>query len=306
VGFAVYRAFKKNENEIKEKERILKYSIKRIDELQARDVLNHRTPQLKKTDSILDAIELFDTNNINLIPVVEKNKIYGVLTKKEIVMGLKDYSYSSLEKTKIDQVLEEDYASCKIDLSLKEILEKMSEEKTESIIVKSERDFYGTIDYFDIISIFSKADFIFDNPPFLRESMNKKFNIINLHKNLDELKKNLEKKNEQYSLVSEKGRVISIVTLKDMINAIHKNLDFKKTKIENIMAHTLVSMEPGTSFYEAFRIMIDRKFNQIPVIEEDKIIGIVGIGDVATYYYDFITNLRKRKKYLLKKQGRYV
>ena len=95
------------------------------------------------------------------------------------------------------------------------------------VIFKKNKELIKILDYFDIIELFTNTKFIIENPPILRDCMDTTV-IINPPKtNLLNLKELFLKNNSNYSIILEEGSIKGIVTLKDLINQIPKNIDLE-------------------------------------------------------------------------------
>jgi CBS-domain-containing membrane protein len=106
-------------------------------------------------------------------------------------------------------------------------------------------------------------------------------------------------------VVDDKGNVLGVVCESDLVNQ-NKPLhiptvfvildsvipmenpwrlqkEFKRlaaTKVEDIYSRPAVSISPDTDLSEVARIMSERKFYTLPVIEGGKLVGVVGKADV--------------------------
>lgn len=83
-------------------------------------------------------------------------------------------------------------------------------------------------------------------------------------------------------VVEDDGVLRGIVTDRDVVvraAATGKPLD--QTKVSEICSEDLVQVEPTASIDEAVTIMRERAVRRVPVVERDKPVGIVSIGDLA-------------------------
>lgn len=55
------------------------------------------------------------------------------------------------------------------------------------------------------------------------------------------------------------------------------------TKVENIMSENLITVSPTSSVQEAAKLMADHQVRRIPVVENNKLVGIVSLGDFAVH-----------------------
>jgi CBS domain-containing protein len=67
----------------------------------------------------------------------------------------------------------------------------------------------------------------------------------------------------------------------------------KETTIGEIMTERPVTVNPDTSIEDCMRIMSSKKIRHLPVTENEKLVGLVSMGDVVRYVIDeqkFIIN----------------
>jgi len=64
-------------------------------------------------------------------------------------------------------------------------------------------------------------------------------------------------------------------------------------KVAEFMTKTLITVEPETSLKEAARVMSTNKIRRLPVIKNNKLVGIV----VASDLYEMSVKRRQPKKY---------
>ncbi len=84
------------------------------------------------------------------------------------------------------------------------------------------------------------------------------------------------------AVVIENGKPIGIVTEKDLISKIvARNKTPSKVRIEEIMTHPIITINPNTSLREAAMIMIKRGIRRLPVVDESgNLVGIVTDNDI--------------------------
>lgn len=76
--------------------------------------------------------------------------------------------------------------------------------------------------------------------------------------------------------------VVGLVTDRDIIlRSIACDKDARQTPISEIMTTSVCCCNTDTDISEATKLMSDLQIRRIPVIENDKIVGILTIGDLA-------------------------
>jgi len=83
----------------------------------------------------------------------------------------------------------------------------------------------------------------------------------------------LKRKHLGYPVVKD-GKLVGIVTLKDVMNAKEDDT------VEEVMSRNVVVVSPETSVYEALRIMGEKKIGRLPVVEGNRVIGIISRSDI--------------------------
>jgi CBS domain-containing protein len=83
-------------------------------------------------------------------------------------------------------------------------------------------------------------------------------------------------------IVLEEGRTRGILTDRDIVvRAVAEGRDLSITKLVDICSQDLTTMSPTDSIEDAVCVMRDRAIRRLPVVEGDKPVGIVSIGDLA-------------------------
>jgi CBS domain-containing protein len=78
------------------------------------------------------------------------------------------------------------------------------------------------------------------------------------------------------------GRLVGIVSAKDYGTRVlleRKRSD--DTKVSAIMTSPVITISPEATVSEAMAVMTRNRIRHLPVIEQDRIVGIVTIGDLA-------------------------
>ncbi len=81
---------------------------------------------------------------------------------------------------------------------------------------------------------------------------------------------------------NEEERVVGIVTDTDIISRAIGKCNLFETTVEKIMTKDPVTTHPDADVLEIVKVMGERRFRRMPVIDEEKkLIGIISIGDIA-------------------------
>jgi CBS domain-containing protein len=83
-------------------------------------------------------------------------------------------------------------------------------------------------------------------------------------------------------VLDEDGRVSGIVTDRDLVvRAVADGVDPAEGQVGSILNGAVVSIAPDESVDTALDLMRDHKIRRLPVIDDDRLVGVVTLGDLA-------------------------
>ena len=85
------------------------------------------------------------------------------------------------------------------------------------------------------------------------------------------------------AVVSDFGRLIGILTERDMLRAIADRTHPSDARVREWMTSDPVTAAPSSSPEDAARTMLENNFRHLPVVEGERAVGIVSIRDVAQW-----------------------
>jgi CBS domain-containing protein len=107
------------------------------------------------------------------------------------------------------------------------------------------------------------------------------------------------KKNIGALVVTENGKLKGIFTERDYARkVILKGKSSKDTHVAEIMDYH-PTVTPDTTVEECMNLMNEKNMRHLPVLEGDKLVGLVSIGDVVKYIID-------EQKYIIEHLANYI
>jgi CBS domain-containing protein len=83
------------------------------------------------------------------------------------------------------------------------------------------------------------------------------------------------------ALVMDGDRLLGIFTERDIVRALGEHFDAAGHPVSDWMTAEPLTVEPSTPVDDALRMMLERNFRHLPVIEGDRVAGIVSMRDLT-------------------------
>ena len=91
-------------------------------------------------------------------------------------------------------------------------------------------------------------------------------------------------KNVGALLVIEQDKLLGIISERDYTRKVAlKGKSSKELKVREILSEQLVRVSPNHSVEECLRLMTEHRIRHLPVLDGEKIVGVVSIGDLVNW-----------------------
>jgi CBS domain-containing protein len=105
--------------------------------------------------------------------------------------------------------------------------------------------------------------------------------VLNPSSSVLEAARALEENRIGAVLVQDRGRLVGIVTDRDLaVRALGQSLDAKATRIAEVMTPSPVALRPENKRADAIRLMQEHNVRRIPLVEGGQIVGMVTLDDL--------------------------
>ncbi len=90
-------------------------------------------------------------------------------------------------------------------------------------------------------------------------------------------------------VITRAGTPVGIITERDIaLKALLRNKRASEVKAKEIMSHPLTTIDPDLSVDDACKLAAKRRIKRLPVIENDRAVGIVSIRDLLTRKPEYV------------------
>lgn len=76
-------------------------------------------------------------------------------------------------------------------------------------------------------------------------------------------------------------KIVGIVTERNVLVAVAQGKDAELTTVEEIMSKNVITVASDKTIEDAVNLMVEHKIKKLPVVDGDKLIGIITASDIA-------------------------
>jgi CBS domain-containing protein len=101
-------------------------------------------------------------------------------------------------------------------------------------------------------------------------------------------------------LVVDNGKFVGIFTERDYARKlILKGKSSKETLIREVMTERPITVTLDTSIEDCMKIMSDKKIRHLPIMENEKLLGLISVGDVVKFIIE-------EQKFIIENLEQYI
>lgn len=110
--------------------------------------------------------------------------------------------------------------------------------------------------------------------------MTRKFVSVKSNVSVRDCAKLMMKKHVGSLIISDGQKLSGILTEGDILLAVAKGIDMKKTNVAKIMTKKVIGINPSKDIYDALALMKSRKVRWLPILADGNVIGFLTEKDI--------------------------
>jgi CBS domain-containing protein len=253
--------------------------------MNVKDVMTTNIITVDKDVNLKYVLELMKKNDISKIPVLEDKKLVGIVTDNIIAYKLgsirkKGVSTSSLYAS---SVTDKNVHCISPETRVKTILRDVGKPGPTMLCVIDDNKLVGVITKADLIQL------VLSNKP-VREIMKSKIFTVAPNDRVIHARRIMIDEDIARIPVLDEGRLVGMITdieiafalasLKSSISRGHQKHKLEELIVSDVMKHPVHWIEPNITTMEAAKIMIEKNIGALPILENNRLIGIISRTDL--------------------------
>jgi len=115
----------------------------------------------------------------------------------------------------------------------------------------------------------------------VKDAMTKDVVYVNPNEKVIEIAKKMREKDIGSMVVCKNKKLVGLITSEDLIKRIIiPNKDPKNMTASDVMTKKIITITPEENLSDAVITMLDNNIKRLPVVDEDKLVGILTDGDI--------------------------
>jgi CBS domain-containing protein len=237
--------------------------------------------------SLRDARNLMEKEGISRLIVTDNGKIVGIITARDIANRLGDWRERKISDSRIfvSSAFTKDLVKINQNQSVSEAAKLMLEKGISSLVVYDNGNVVGILTKTDLIKALKNST------EKVKDWMSKPVITLGVGSTVLQARNIMLRNKIKRIPIVLGNRLVGIVTEKDIAKTLglfrklsegkHWNERMKKILVEQIMSKDLITVSPEETLGKVVEIMLENKISGLPVIENEKLVGIITKTDLV-------------------------
>jgi len=247
--------------------------------------------------SLTEAREILSEEHIRALPVVKNNKLVGIITRRGLLRVdlsfLIDDSWhanANLDDGKVADVMTKNPLTVRPEAQLPKAARIMLENKITALPVLEKDNLVGILTNSDFLRFIIEEYPTLKKPIYVNNYMTDEVVTVEKETTLLEAHRLMGVKRIRSLPVVDDEKLVGIVTRTDLMSSDPSRLASSQKQdlslkvltqpVEKVMSKPLYTISPDAELTEAAKLMLEHKVHCLPVMKENKLVGIITESDL--------------------------
>ncbi len=244
-----------------------------------KDIMSTDVSTIGPDASMSEAATAMGEKHIGSLVVVAEGKPIGIVTERDLLSKVVARDKDP-KAVKVRDVMSSPLVTISPAATIKEAAQTMIKQKGRLVALRGEK-VTGIITASDLIKSLPEAP---ETLMSVDDVMTKKVETADEATTVVEIAKTMGEKRIGSVVITRKGEPIGIFTERDLMTNFLAKRRSLKTKVGTVASSPIISAASGITVHQAAYIMANKHIRRLPIIKEDKIIGIVTARDLVEAY----------------------
>jgi len=243
------------------------------------DIMSRDVATTGPDATMAQAAKIMGERHIGSLVVMVDRRPGGIVTERDLLSKILALGKDPA-KVKVSEVMSSPLISVRPNASIKEAARTMIEKKGRLAVLADNR-IVGVITASDLIKSLPESP---ETELKVDKVMTKHITSLDETATVAEAAKIMGDQRIGSVIVNMKGKPYGIFTERDLLTAFLAKGKSLQSKLGDAASHPLVTIPVGTSVHQTAVMMSARHIRRLPVVEKDKIVGVVTARDLVEAY----------------------
>ena len=237
------------------------------------------------SSTIFDVMEMMAAENVGGVIITENQLAVGIFTEQDVLKRVMSKKLDA-KKSGIKRVMTSPVHAVRQETHIIEALGKMYKGTFRHLLIRGEKgSMVGMISMRDILKLAAELGQGLKETQTIGSIMSSHLVTIDASQPIHAAIEMMNREKTGCVMVSVRGEAKGIFTERDVLKRVAiKNVDTRKTPVQEVMTANLVSMGHSALVGEVLTEMYQRDFRNMPIRgARGELVGIVAMGDVLKY-----------------------
>jgi len=243
------------------------------------EIMTPKVYMITPEESMDKAAKIMGQKHIGSLIVKKYETPVGIVTERDLLTKIFAQDKDP-EEEKVEKSMSYPLVTVSPTAKIKEAAQMMIQKKGRLAVFDSGK-LIGIVTASDLIRSLPEIP---ETEAIVDDFMTKEVETAEDMTQVREIAKTMGNKRIGSVIITRKGKLVGIFTERDLLNAFLTNRDALEGDVSTLISSPLISEPPGISVHKAATTMAIKQIRRLPILSEEKLIGIITARDLVEAY----------------------